>query len=35
MPTMFFKGSSKAFWIYLKEVMMLAIDMDHWNFVAI
>jgi hypothetical protein len=28
---MFFKGSSKAFWIYLKEIMMLAVDMNYFD----
>jgi hypothetical protein len=35
MPTMFFKGRFKALRIYLVKVMVLAIDMNDRNFIAI
>jgi hypothetical protein len=35
MPTMFFKGSSKAFRIYPVEIVVLTIDMYNGNFMSI
>jgi len=32
---MFFKGRSKAFWIYFVEVVVFSIDMNDRNFISI